>query len=192
MADDLVAADGEVHAKAREILVFWFEWLMPEQHFSKSEALDATISERFGALRDQVLATRAKGWRADRDTLLAAVILLDQFSRNMHRGTADAFAGDGLALELSQLAIAREWDRGMTTAQRQFLYMPFMHAEDAELQRRSIALFESLGDAYVLKFAREHAEVIAQFGRFPSRNAALGRISTAEEQAYLSRPDAGW
>ena len=192
MADDLVAADAEVHAKARDILDFWFEELTPEQHFAKSDALDSEIAERFGALRDRVLATQAEGWHDTPETLLAAILLLDQFSRNIHRGTAEAFAADPLALELTLLAMVREWDRDMPDAQRQFLYMPLMHAEDPEMQRLCVARFETLDMPDALKFAHAHADVIAQFGRFPSRNDALGRESTAAEKAYLSQPGAGW
>lgn len=192
MASDLGLKDPEVHAKAREVLAFWFDALMPEQWFAKSESLDREIAELFGPLRDQVLAARADGWRDDPETLLAAIVLLDQFSRNIHRGTAAAYAADPLARDLADQALDRGWDRAMPPERRLFLYLPFEHAEDAALQRRSVALFEALGQPEWLAFAREHAAVIARFGRFPSRNAALGRESTEAERAYLRRPDAGW
>ncbi|RYD52531.1 MAG: DUF924 domain-containing protein [Sphingomonadales bacterium] len=182
---------AEVHAGAAQVLGFWFA-MTPEQHFAKSEWLDAEIAERFGVLRNTVLASEAKGWRDDPETLLAAIILLDQFSRNVHRGTAGAFAADALALELTLEAIGKGWDGGMTGDWLQFLYMPLMHAEDREMQRMSVEKFGALGDAYILGFARSHAEVIEKFGRFPSRNAALGRDSTPEEREYLSQPGAGW
>ncbi len=182
---------GDVHARAREVLGFWFA-LTPEQHFAKSERLDGEIRERFGALRDAVLACHAAGWRDDPETLLAAVIVLDQFSRNIHRGIAEAFAADRLAQELTLEAIRRGWDGGMTGEWLQFLYMPLMHAEDRAMQRLSVEKFEALADAYILGFARDHAEVVDTFGRFPSRNAALGRETTPAERQYLSRPGAGW
>lgn len=192
MGDDLGTAAGEVHGQAREVLDFWFEAVGPERHFAKDDALDATIGERFGALQQHLLATDAAGWRDDRDTLLAAVIVLDQFSRNLFRGQAAAFTADPLALELALIGIARGDDRALPPERRAFLYMPLMHSEDAGVSRFSLHCFEALGNPVNLKFAREHAEVLAHYGRYPSRNAALGRVSTEAEAAYLSRPDAGW
>ncbi len=174
------------------MLDFWFEEVGPDRHFVKDEALDRTIAERFGALRDAVLADEAVGWRDDPDALLAAVIVLDQFSRNIHRGSAAAFAADPLALELALVGIARGDDRGWPPPERSFLYMPLMHSEDAGVARFSLRCFEALGNANNLTFARDHAAVIARYGRYPSRNAALGRASTEAERDYLSRPDAGW
>ncbi|WP_137863306.1 MULTISPECIES: DUF924 family protein [unclassified Sphingomonas] len=191
MAGDLGAATHDVHAKAREVLGFWFA-LTPEQHFAKSVKLDAEIGSRFGPLRDLVLGSGAAGWRDDPETLLAAIILLDQFSRNVHRGRAEAFAADPLALQLALEAIGKGWDAGMSNDRRQFVYLPLEHAEDAAMQALSVEKFASLGDDYVLDFARKHAEVIARFGRFPSRNAALGRDSTPEELAFLSEEGTGW
>ena len=192
MASDLGSTASEVHVKAEEVLRFWFDGLMPEQWFAKSDELDREIGERFEALRLQVLDSKAAGWRDDPRTLLAAVILLDQFSRNIHRDTAQAFAADPVAQELASLAVERGWDRAMTDAERQFLYLPFEHAESRELQAVSLSCFEALGQEETLDYARQHAEVIARYGRFPSRNAALGRASTPEEEEYLSRPGAGW
>jgi uncharacterized protein (DUF924 family) len=183
---------SEVHANAREICSFWFDGLGDEQRFAKSPALDLEITQRFGALRDRVLATGAAGWRDDPEALLAAIVLIDQFSRNIHRGSAEAFAGDPLAQLLALHAIDRGWDAAMTAEEREFLYMPLMHAEDHQLQARCVAKFGELGDPKPLDFARQHAAVIARFGRFPSRNAALGRESTPEEREYLSQPGAGW
>jgi len=191
LAGDLGAATLDVHAKAREVLGFWFA-LTPEQHFATSAKLDAEIKARFGPLRDLVLGSGAAGWRDDPETLLAALILLDQFSRNIHRGTAEAFAADPLALHLTLEAIGKGWDADMDKDRRQFLYLPLEHAEDPAMQALSVEKFGSLGDAYVFDFAKKHAEVIARFGRFPSRNAALGRVSTAEEQAFLGEEGAGW
>ncbi|MEP9402129.1 DUF924 family protein [Sphingomonas sp. VNH70] len=192
MGDDLGTAAREVHAAACEVLDFWFDEVGPDRHFAKDDALDRTIAERFGALRDAVLASEAADWRGDARHLLAAVILLDQFSRNIHRGSAEAFAADPLALELALVGIARGDDRGWPSLERSFLYMPLMHSEDAGVARFSLRCFEALGNPTNLKFARDHAAVIARYGRYPSRNAALGRVSTEAEAAYLSRPDAGW
>jgi uncharacterized protein (DUF924 family) len=191
MTRDLIDGNGQVHDMAAAVLDFWFG-MTTEQHFAKDDALDRTIAERFGPLRDGLLRGRAEGWRDDPDALLAAIIVLDQFSRNIHRDTPDAFAADGLALELTLSAIERGWDERYPPDRRVFLYMPLMHAEDMAMQDLSIAKFEALGIAENLAFARDHRNVIADHGRFPSRNAALGRTSTAAEEAYLAQPDAGW
>jgi len=188
----LGTTEGEVHANARAVLSFWFDEVSDEQRFAKSPSLDRAIATRFGAVREEVLRTHAAAWRGAPDMLLAAIILVDQFSRNIFRGEAEAFAGDTLAQELSIFAIERGWDEAMTSEQREFLYMPLMHAEDRELQTLCLAKFTELGDPKPLDFAHQHAEVIARFGRFPSRNAALRRESTPLERDYLSRPDAGW
>lgn len=192
MARDLGTGSREVHAAATAVLDFWFDEVGPDRHFAKDEALDRTIAERFGTLRDAVLESEAADWRDDRHHLLAAVILLDQFSRNLHRGSAEAFAADPLALELTLVGIARGDDGAWPPLERSFLYMPLMHSEDAGVSRFSLRCFESLGNANNLKFARDHAAVLARHGRYPSRNAALGRVSTDAERDYLSRPDAGW
>ncbi len=192
MGGDLGTATREVHANARAVLDFWFDEVGPDRHFAKDAALDATIADRFGALRDAVLASEAEEWREDEHHLLAAIILLDQFSRNIHRGTAAAFAADPLALELALVGITRGDDREFQPLERSFLYMPLMHSEDAGVARFSLRCFESLGNPVNLQFARDHAAVVARYGRYPSRNAALGRASSPEEQEYLSQPDAGW
>lgn len=191
MTGDLGTAGAEVHAEATEILDFWFA-MTTQEHFARDAVVDRAIAARFGVMRDTVLATRAKYWRESPDTLLAAIILLDQFSRNIHRGEAEAFAADDLAAALTLHAIEMGWEVRYTPERRVFLYMPLMHAEDLPLQRLSVEKFEALGIAENVAFARDHADVIARHGRFPSRNAALGRTSTPEEEAYLSRPDAGW
>lgn len=192
MDGDLGLVDHEVHDAARDVLRFWFDELTPEQHFAKDDAIDAQIAARFGECRDVLLATGAAGWREPRDNLLAAVILLDQFSRNIHRGTAQAFAADPLALSLTLEAIERGWDRDLAPERAVFLYMPLMHAETAEAQRLSLQKFTALGRPENVRFAMDHAVVIEQFGRFPSRNEALGRQSNPAELDYLKRPDAGW
>lgn len=173
------------------MLDFWFG-LAPETHFAKDEALDRVIAERFGALRDRVLATGAVGWRDDPDTLLAAILLLDQFSRNLHRGSAQGFAADPIALALCLSAIDAGWEYRYPPERLAFVYMPLMHAESRAMQDLSVAKFAELGREENERFARDHRDVIRLYGRFPSRNAALGRASTEAELAYLSRPDAGW
>ncbi|MDQ3077328.1 MAG: DUF924 domain-containing protein [Pseudomonadota bacterium] len=164
-------------------LHFWFDEVGKDRWFAKSPELDSVIERRFGALRDFVLASQAKAWRDDPHHLLAAIILLDQFSRNIHRDSAKAFVGDPLALSLTELALDRGWDKAMPPARCQFLLMPLMHSERLADQERSLIEFERLGDAYVLHFARMHHDQIKRFGRFPGRNAALGRRSSEAEQA---------
>lgn len=192
MVDDLGTADREVHAQAQAVLRFWFDTVGPDRHFAKDDALDARIATEFGALHQAIVASDARRWRGAADTLLAAVIVIDQFSRNMFRGTARAFAADPLGLELALVGIARGDDRAMANDRRAFLYMPLMHAEDRGVARFSMACFEALGAANNLKFARDHAAVIDRFGRYPSRNVALGRQSTPAELDYLRTPGAGW
>ena len=175
-----------VEGEAGAILRFWFDETAPEQHFASDPRFDALCAARFGAVHAHVLKTGADGWWHGADTVLAAVILLDQLSRNIHRGTPAAFAADPLARRLAGSAIAAGWDAGMNPARRHFLYMPFMHSEDRADQARSIALFEALGNAEALDYPRAHADAIARFGRFPGRNAVLGRASTEDERAYLA------
>ena len=192
MSGDLVAKPHEVHDDAQEVLAFWFEEVPSEKWFVRDHALDAAIADRFARIRDDVVASGARGWRGDAETLLAAVIAADQFSRNLFRGSAEAFAGDPLALELVREAMSKGWDLELPVEQRAFLYMPLMHAEDRAAQAESVAAFEALGAADNLTFARDHAEVIGRFGRYPGRNAALGRSSTAEELAFLAEGGGDW
>jgi len=189
MTRDLGAGTTQVEAAA--VLDFWFG-LAKEQHFAKNDALDTEIAERFSMLRDRVLSDVAKGWRSDPDALLAAIILLDQFSRNIHRGSAAAFAADPLAVTLTLLAIDRGWEERYPPDRRIFLYMPLMHAEDAALQARSVEKFAALGNPENLAFAEAHRDAIGRFGRFPGRNAALRCDTTPEEQAWLEANDGGW
>lgn len=183
--------DSEVHAQARAVLEFWFG-LNAEQHFAKDAALDRDIATRFGDFVDTLIATDAAHCWNQLDTLLGAVVAIDQFSRNIHRGTAAAFAGDDVAQWLALHAIGKGWDDQYPAERRAFIYLPLMHAEDRGLQLLGAGKYERLGIENNIRFAREHFEVIMRFGRFPSRNAALGRSSTPEERDYLSQPGAGW
>jgi uncharacterized protein (DUF924 family) len=187
MARDLGSPDPQVHGEAEAVLRFWFEETPERLWYKQDDGLDAACAGRFGPLRDVVLESRAEGWRDRPETMLAAIILLDQFSRNIFRGDARAFEADPLALELAQEAVARGWPARFDERRRQFLLMPFMHAEDLGVQRRSLLLFAGTDNA---PFAERHADQIARFGRFPQRNAALGRETTAEEAEFLSRPGA--
>ncbi len=191
MDEHLGTGTTEVHDAAQQVLGYWFDALTPEQHFAKDESVDRTIAERFGALRDDVLAADALGWRSEPDHLLAAILLLDQFSRNIHRDDPQAYAADPLALSLAQEGIERGWHEALAPEHAQFLLMPLMHAESRDMAGESVARFEALGRAENVTFAHDHADVIARFGRYPSRNAALGRESTPEEVEYLAA-GGGW
>ncbi|MGE0178195.1 MAG: DUF924 family protein [Sphingomonas sp.] len=169
-------------AWAGEVLDFWFsrgrdDWWTP------NDAFDAEIRERFGIEWARQSRREAVDFTGDAETALAAVILFDQFPRNMFRGAADQFATDHLALAIAKEAIVRGYDDGMAIERRGFLYMPFQHSESLADQRQSLLLFTALGDDEQLKYARKHYEVIEKFARFPHRNAVLGRKPTAMEQA---------
>lgn len=181
--DPTTAAD-----EARGVLRFWLEEIPAEKRFARDDALDATIRERFTNLRERLLATRAEAFRDDPKTLLGAIVALDQFSRNMFRGSPDAFAADPLARELARHALDKGWEREMTTTERQFLYLPFMHSEDLTDQALCVKLCRELGEPNTLAFAEKHAAQIERFGRFPQRNEALGRDTTSEEAAFLEQP----
>ena len=170
---------------APAVLVFWFDEVGRERWFAKSDALDGRIRARFFALHADLLASKAKAWRDMPEHLLAAIIVLDQFSRNLNRGSAKAFAADPVALALTNIALERGWEAGMTPERRQFLLMPLMHSEVLADQERALDEYAKLGDDNVLAFAKRHHDQIARFGRFPGRNAALGRRSTSEEQDAL-------
>lgn len=191
MDGHLGVGEGEVHDAARGVLHFWYDEVGEDRWFARDDALDREIADRFGALRDDVLANDALGWRGEADHLLAAIILLDQFSRNIHRDSAEAFAADPLALSLALEGIERGWDGALAPEQALFLLMPLMHAERADMATLSVAKFEALGLDENAAFARDHFAVIAQFGRYPSRNAALGRESTPEETEFL-KAGGGW
>lgn len=172
------AADGIVRD-------FWFAETRPEQRFASDPAFDARIAARFGTLYEVLAAGVPEAWQATPTGVLAAVIVFDQFPRNLFRGQAKAFATDAAARALTVTALARGDDAGLSEVERQFLYMPLMHSEDAADQQRSVALFEALSDTDAADFARRHRDVVARFGRFPARNAALSRETTAEEAAFL-------
>ncbi|TCR83654.1 DUF924 family protein [Rhizobium sp. BK376] len=178
--------------KPEEVLSFWFEQCSREDWFGSSLALNEQIRRRFGdthlALAGGVLGT----WRASPENRLAAIIVLDQFPRNIYRGTALAFATDGLALHEAKAALNVGADQAVPREHRHFFYLPFEHSEDLIEQEKSVELFTSLGDEEYTDYAIRHQSVIAGYGRFPHRNIVLGRISTVAEQDYLAMPDAGF
>ena len=181
----MAAMKGDPAEAARAVLAFWFDEVGRERWWIKDAELDAAIAARFGALREAVVASRATGWRDDPETLLAAIILCDQFSRNLHRGSRKAFETDALARELTKLGLERGWDAEMRPERRQFLLMPLQHSENLADQERSLTEFAALGDNEQARFAQLHHDQIARFGRFPGRNAALGRRTSEAEQAVI-------
>lgn len=169
-----------------ETLRFWFEELTPQDWFEVRPETDETIRERFfGVYRKIGNAVPDAAFQEPR-AARASIIVYDQFPRNMFRGSANAFATDASALEVSRNAVDKGFGSGLTAPERQFLYMPFMHSESLADQERSVELFGAV-DENSLKFAIEHRDIIARFGRFPHRNRALGRESTQEELEFLGQ-----
>ncbi len=170
------------------ILDFWFAEIEPAQWWKKDPDFDRLIVERFSAVYASVAACECDHWRANPEGRLAEIIVLDQFSRNMFRDTARAFATDSLALALAQQAIAVGADQALTPRQRSFLYMPFMHSESIEIHRRALELFSGEGLQDNLDFELRHKAIIERFGRYPHRNALLQRQSSPEELEFLRQP----
>jgi len=180
---------------ASDTLAFWFGPLphaTRDVWFRKDASFDAEIRSRFGGVVERALAGALREWTATPHGALARVLLLDQFTRNLFRGSKRAFAGDAEALATATAAVDSGHDRALDAYERWFLYMPFEHAEDRRAQQRSLALFEALaaetGDRGPLEWAKKHAAIIDRFGRYPHRNAILGRESTPEEIAFLAEP----
>jgi len=178
--------------QAHSILHFWFTELTPNQHFAKDAALDETIRIRFGATLEAAARCELFAWRTTPEGRLAEVLVLDQFSRNVYRDTVRAFAQDALALALAQELVANGQDRSLPLAQRSFAYMPYMHSESALVHAQAVILFAQPGMEDTLRFELRHKEIIDRFGRYPHRNAILGRESTPEELAFLSGPVSGF
>jgi uncharacterized protein (DUF924 family) len=171
-----------------EVLRFWFTELTYEQCFKKDDVVDRQIDERFGAIHAHLAADTGSIDTAAPRELLAAIVVFDQFSRNLFRGTPRAFASDPIARQLARTALDSGIDKQLSKRERIFVYLPFEHSEDAADQVRSVTLLGSLGDAELDKYAIAHKVIIDRFGRFPHRNVALGRESTPEEIAFLKEP----
>lgn len=173
---------------AEDILHFWFAEIQPAQWWKVDPAFDQALADRFAPLPQAACAGELWAWRAQPRGRLAEVIVLDQFSRNIHRGTPGAFAADPLALALAQEAVAGGHDAALSVDERSFLYMPYMHSESRLIHIQAEALFASLGRPDSLNFELRHKAIVDRFGRYPHRNAILGRASTAEELAFLEQP----
>jgi uncharacterized protein (DUF924 family) len=187
--------------RTREVLRFWFgsgetSGDRRSHWFAKDGAFDVLIRSRFMALHEEAAAGVLAGWKDDARSCLALIVLLDQFPRNMFRASARAFAADPLALETARHAVARGYDAGMRPVERMFVYLPFEHSEALADQQRSCVLMQAL-DAFAEtddahRYALRHCEIIERFGRFPHRNAVLGRPSTAQENEFLMQPGSGF
>jgi uncharacterized protein (DUF924 family) len=186
-----------VPSRVREVLDFWFgqegdpEYgRFRDEWFRKDPAFDARVTRQFFGLYEEADAGDLDGWRDDAESCLALVLVLDQFPRNMFRGDGRTHAADSKALEASRHAVEHALDRELPAFQRMFLYMPFMHSEDLEDQRRSVELFERLageaGAPDVVSYAVAHRDIVERFGRFPHRNEILRRETTPEEAAFLT------
>jgi len=171
-----------------EVLQFWFVDLTAADWWRKDPDLDRRIAGRFGPTLAAAARCELFGWRATARGRLAEVIVLDQFSRNVHRGTGASFANDALALALAQEGVARGCDLELTAPQRAFLYLPYMHSESRMIHAAALRLFEAPGLEHNLDFELKHKAIIDRFGRYPHRNALLGRVSTDEEIEFLRQP----
>ena len=185
---------------ASDVLDFWFgapgdavHGTTRELWFRKSEATDRAIAQRFAGLIEQALRGELAAWSAEPHSALAQIVLLDQFTRNTFRDTARAFAGDSRALAAASAMVGTRQDEALLPVQRSFVYLPFEHSESMAMQEESLRLFTRLvaaapEQAGTLDYAQRHHAIVARFGRFPHRNAQLGRQSTAEELAFLEQP----
>lgn len=167
------------------ILEFWFSAATEANWFVRSDAMDQHITDTFAGTYEAARAGELEAWKSNDLSALALVILLDQFPRNMFRGSPRAFESDAHARTVAGYALEQGFDQLVTQKQRQFVYLPFMHSENVEDQRHAVRLYEQLGITSSLDFARQHADIIERFGRFPHRNAVLGRQNTREEDVFL-------
>jgi uncharacterized protein (DUF924 family) len=175
-----------------KVLEFWFEELTPQDWFSVSEDIDEQIANNFSQLLISATYGELYEWRKDPLGRLAEIILLDQFSRNIYRGTPQAFAQDAMALTLSQEAISLQIDNSFNSIQKSFLYMPFMHSESLLIHEQAIKLFSGKGLESNLDFELKHKTIIDKFNRYPHRNEVLGRESTDDEIAFLAGPNSSF
>ncbi len=168
-----------------EVLKFWFEELTPEDHFKKSDKLDATIRDRFLTTLEAGSRGELFSWRKSALGRLAEILVLDQFSRNVYRDRPESFAQDPMALTLAQEMVEFGLDQDIPQAQRSFVYMPYMHSESRVIHKEAVRLFQQPNMEETLKFEYMHKKIIDRFGRYPHRNQILGRTSTPEELEFL-------
>jgi uncharacterized protein (DUF924 family) len=171
-------------ATPQDVLTFWRD-AGPEKWFKKDAAFDSEVAARFLATYERAVRGELSGWEATPEGALALVIVLDQIPRNMFRGDARTYAADALVRDIARRALARGFDRDVPNSDRRFFYLPFMHSEELADQEHCVALALAYGDDDFTKYAEDHADIVRRFGRFPHRNAVLGRNTTAEEQEFL-------
>jgi len=172
----------------QEILKFWFEELEPKQWWVKDFELDQLIIARFSEIHARAVRCELSAWRKNASGRLAEIIVLDQFSRNMFRGSPLSFACDPLALALSQEAISAGADQLLSPVERNFIYMPFMHSESLQIHEDALELFRRNGQQGNFEYELKHKAIIERFGRYPHRNQVLGRASTESELEFLRQP----
>lgn len=173
------------NSAAQEVLDFWFSDNVEKHWFVRSDDLDADIKQRFSALYKQAHNGKLDDWADHLSSALALTIILDQFPRNMFRGSGRAFESDAKARQIAKAAIESGYDQQVTEKERAFFYLPLMHSEELADQQMSVELYEILGNANSLDYAHQHLDIIAQFGRFPHRNIALNRENTPQETEFL-------
>lgn len=174
----------DVEKHTSNVIEFWFEETPKQNRFKKDPDLDSEIARRFGPVYETI-AEDPSAWTSSASSCLAAIIVLDQFARNMFRGTPRSFAADPIAVDMAKRMIERDWIETLDAEQRNFALMPFMHSEDAAVHAWALPYFESYADAETLKYEHAHKEIIDRFGRYPHRNKVLGRTSTEEELEFL-------
>ncbi|MDA0130048.1 DUF924 domain-containing protein [Vibrio sp. MarTm2] len=174
------------------VLKFWFEELEPKDWFMSNDEVDQMITDRFEPLLKSAAQSELYPWRATAAGRLAEILVLDQFSRNVYRNTPQAFSQDPLALALAQEAIELKLDDELSTTEKSFLYMPFMHSESKIIHQKAVELFSQVGLENNYDFEIKHKVIIDKFGRYPHRNAILGRESTAEEIEFLNQPNSSF
>lgn len=180
-----MAKEGGLMSAAKEVVEFW-RAAGPQRWFARDDQFDAEFRRRFLDAHYAAARRACEDWLETAEGALALMLLLDQFPRNCFRNTAHSYATDGLARHYATRAIEEGLDRELTPQLRAFIYLPFEHSEDPLDQERSVAMFEVLGDLEYLRYAELHRDIIRRFGRFPHRNAALGRIPTPEELDFLA------
>ena len=178
--------------QAQDIINFWFDPEHRSLWFAKNDEFDAKIRERFQTIHHQAIQAELWSWRKTAEGRLAEIIVLDQFSRNLYRDQPQAFAHDSMALMLAQEAISLQLDAQLSPDHRSFLYMPFMHSESKLIHEFALKLFQRLGNEINLSFEKKHKLIIDRFGRYPHRNAILGRSSSAEELEFLTQPNSSF
>jgi uncharacterized protein (DUF924 family) len=184
----MAAAETVDKSEIQNVLEFWFVEHGREQWFQKDDAFDAEMADRFGALHIRASSGGCVAWESTVDGRMALIVVLDQFSRNLHRDDARAFAQDARARDIARTAIALGDHVGADPNRKLFLYLPFEHSEALADQDWCMSLMTALGDPDLLDYANRHRVIVERFGRFPHRNAALGRDSTAQEQEFLKQP----